>query len=52
MMLTKVITEWGIDGTIINRVALLTTWVMSSVQNVVTLREVVWCSETNTNFWL
>lgn len=28
-----------IDGTIINRVALLTTWVMSSIQKVVTLRQ-------------
>ena len=41
MMLSKVITESGIDGTIINRVALLTTWVMNSVQNVVTLFGVV-----------
>lgn len=51
MMLSKVTTEWGIDGTIINRVALLTTWLISLVQKAVTLREVVWCSETDTNFW-
>ena len=46
MMLSKVTTEWGIDGTIINRVAILTTWVMSSVQKVVTLREVVSLHQT------
>lgn len=51
MMLGEVIAEWGSDGTIIDRVALLTTWVISWVQNIVALREAAWCSETNMNFW-
>jgi len=49
MVLSEVTTNWGSDGTIINRVALL-TWVMSSIQNVVTLRKTAWYSETNISF--